>query len=143
MYALRKLGAAALPVLKEHLKAADSEVAQRCRKLVKEFRPKPNVWGSIPRFNEWRGQDVQGSPFIQAVLKRLESVQYGGDPMNLNSFIGLLPIEIEAKGKIPGGKCEYHVNGARMLDMLELLTLPLGWDVRIEDGLLVLIERQN
>jgi hypothetical protein len=142
---LQKLGLPVLPILEETAKGGDPEVAGRCRSLIEELCP----WRSqrsIPRVSEWRRLKDQAN--ATAVVRKLESMKIdlafeNTKREDILSFVqDFSGLKIVVKGKFPAGNVTIKVKDLALGDVLELFTLPLGWDVRIVDDVVELLERK-
>lgn len=142
--ALAKLGRAAAPLLEEHAKSADKEVAARCRDLADRLNPK-RVAGTLPAAAAWRSQKFDKDE-DKAAAKKLATMKMdmSFDEAKLEDiaafirdFSGLnLLIErgVERTAK------RFKVHDLTLGQALELLALPRGLDVKIDGGVIVIYE---
>jgi hypothetical protein len=142
---LRKLGLPILPILEEKAKGGDPEVAGRCQSLIEELCP----WRSqtpIPRTSDWRRRKDQTNATV--VVRKLETMKIdlafeNTKREDILSFMqDVSGLKIVVKGEYPRGNVTFKVKDLALGDALELFTLPLGWDVRVVDDGVELLERK-
>jgi len=144
---LKKLGPSVIPVLEEGTRAADSEAAARCRALMDDLRPRSRTWGSLPIANHWRSQTLADAD--RKVAEKLESRRIDlafentaiADILEfIKDFSGL---KLAVRGELPKPPVTFKVKGLTVGEVLELCTLPYGWDVTIEEGAVTFFERKK
>jgi hypothetical protein len=139
--ALRALGRAVIPLLQEHAKNADKEVASRCKDLIDALSPR--LAGTLPLAAAWRSQKVAKED--EAIAKKLATMKLDinfaeaelADVVAfLRDFSGLN--FLVAKGV--EAKVSLKLNDQPLGNALELMTLPVGLDVKIDGGVVVIFE---
>jgi hypothetical protein len=144
---LRKLGPAVIPALEEGAKNSDAERAGRCRSLIEQLRPRPRIWGSLPTANHWRSQKLQGASRDVAgkLLKMKIDLAFDNtDIPDILSFVrDFSGLNIVGQGRIPKKAVTFKVRNLALADVIELMTLPHGLDVRLEEGVLTIFERMK
>lgn len=144
---LKKLGPSVIPILEEGLRAADPEAAARCRSLIDELRTRPRSWGSLPNANHWRSQtlgnaDRRVAEQLQATRIDLafENVMIADLLAFIKDYTGL---KFAFRGELPKRLVTFKAKQLTVGEVFELLTLPNGWDVTIEDGAVTFFERKK
>lgn len=139
---LLKLGRAVIPVLEAQAKNGDKEIASRCKAIVEQLSPKPGA-GSLPMAATFRTQKLaKDDEAVRANLERrkldlnFEGTKLGDIAGFIRDFASL-NIIVE-KGLEP----EITVKAANLplSQILELIALPRGLDVKIENGVIVIFE---
>jgi len=145
---LRKAGPAVLPLLEEGVQGGDAEIRARCEALVRELRPLD--WASpIPLKNRWQDQKIAGSS--KAVVDRIRSDKLG--PVDfldvpftvlVDSVRDIHELNITVSGEVPGDlTLSFTLGEMPLVHVLEIITLPLGLDVRIDDAVIVIYKRTD
>ena len=135
---LRKLGRSAMALLQEHAKSADKEVASRCKDLLDALSPR--LAGTLPLANAWRSQKIAKDD--EAMVKKLATMK-----IDLNFVDGELADVIAFLRDFSGmnflvakgveGKVSLQLKDSLLGHALELITLPVGLDVKIEGGVII------
>ncbi len=133
---LRKLGRGVVPLLEEAAESKDAEVAARAAALLDEIRRPPRTWGSIPLAGHWRSQEL--ASLGAAASRKLQTMKIDlafedTSPADMLEFIREFT-DLKITGGRWAGPITFKVKDLTLGDVLELLTLPHGLDIKIEAG---------
>jgi hypothetical protein len=143
---LRKLGTDTVPLLREAARQSDAEVAARAKELLGELAPVPPRWGAIPEAGAWRSGNLQGADLeIARKLDRMK-IDLAFENSKVEDVLGFIRefsrLKIQLKSPPPGDPVTLKVRDLPMGRCLELLLLPLGLDLRIDQGAIEVLERK-
>jgi hypothetical protein len=145
--ALRALGPPVLPLLEEAARGSDAETAARCRDLAAELRPRPRIWGAIPPAGHWRGQTLGGADLAVAAKIDRMKIDLAFEAAELRDILDFVrdfsELKIAVEEAYPKRPVTFKVKDLRLGEVLELLTLPYGFDVRIAEGQVTIFERKK
>jgi len=143
---LRKLGPETVPLLREAARHPDPETAGRARALIAELTPRPGRWIRLPDRAAWREQKLGAADFELARaldVKKLDLAFEGTKPDDILAFIrDFTGLKIEWKTKVSEKELTVKVRDLPLGRALELILLPLGFDLRIEKGVLEIVDRR-
>jgi hypothetical protein len=143
---IRKLGAGAVPLLKEAAGRSDAELAARAKGLLWELTPLARRWSAIPEAAAWRSQKLDRAD--REVARKLDRMKI--DLVFENSKIADIldlvrdfsELKIEVRAPPPAREVTFKFKDLPLGQVLELLILPLGLDVRIANGAIEIVERK-
>ena len=133
-----KLGAAAVPFLREAGGESDPEIAARSKELLWELTPLTRRWSAIPETAAWRSQKLEGADL--EIARRLDQMRFDLTFENAKfddilAFVrDFSSFKIEVKAPPPAHEITFKVKDLLLSQCLDLLVLPLGLDLRIEGG---------
>jgi type II secretory pathway component HofQ len=110
------------------------------------------LWSSdsaigLPRSNYWAQQAL--APGDARVGEKLRSVNITIDmsdaPMRavMEYLAEITGLRFKVDDTMPEGKMNIKIQDLRLLHFLELLTLPYGWDIKIEGGMVTIYDPQK
>lgn len=143
---LRKLGPETVPLLREASRLPDAETAARAKELVAELTPRPGRWTRLPDQAAWRSQKLEGADF--EIARKLDTTKIhlafeASKPDDILAFIrDFTELKIEWRVKSPDREVTIKLRDLPVGRCLELLLLPLGFDLRIEKGAVQVLERK-
>lgn len=144
---LRKLGPAVIPALEEGARGGDAETAARCRTLAEELRPKPRTWGAIPPAGHWRGRKLEGVDLRIADKMQRMRIDLSFDDTEIAEILDFVhefsELKMVFEDPLPKKRITFKIKDATLGETLELITLPHGLDVRVEDGQVTIFERKK
>jgi hypothetical protein len=139
---LLKFGRAAIPVLEARTKDADKEIAARCKALIEQLSPRPTA-GSLPMAGTFRTQKLaKDDEALKAALERTKlDANFAGTKLSdIVAFIRDFSSLNILLDKSVDPVLSLKVSGLSVSHILELVALPRGLDVKIENGVTVIYE---
>ena len=134
---LIKLGLVIWPHLEEGAKSGDAEVVARCRAILRELTSTGESY--------WRYQKLTGSSATIANRLRTQQIDLAFKDTRVEKILQFVrtstDIDMVYRAKRSDRKVTMNVKGLRVAEALELLTLPYGQNVKIEDGLVIIFDQ--
>ena len=134
---LRKLGPAASLPLEEGAKSGDAEVAARCRAILSQF--------PLPGQSHWWHQELVGESLAVAKKLRRMKLFFNFENTRMEDILAFVrdftKLNIVSRTKPSDREFSFKIKGLSVAEALELLTMPLGHDVKIEDGIVIIFDR--
>jgi len=148
--AIKELGPHALPIVESGLGSKEPEIAARCRMLYEEFVKPEYVDGEVPSASSYRRQQArfrgthlagflsaeigvdEDSTTVKGVVATLEEITAELKPEK--------PVTVRFKSHKTEKPFGLRAKNLDVLSLLELVALPRGMDVRIEEGVIVIAD---
>ena len=144
---LRRMGKGVLPILREAIRKNDADLTLRCRLVIGEIGTikEKTTDLSIPRQATWRIQEVgkEGQPILKKLKQfkidmAFENSELADILAFIRDFSGLNILGMD------GIRSKFSVFKVKELDLgnvLDLLLLPLGLDMKIEGNMIVIFKQ--
>ncbi len=138
---LEKLGSAVIPLLEEGARSSRKEISASCRLLLARFAPKA-IAGAIPAANAWKSQDLTAKE-DKAIAMKLDgmTIDLNFDEAGLKDAFAFLRDFTGLNfllGEGVEGTTSIQLKNSKLADALALMTLPGGFDVKIDGGVVTI-----